>query len=74
MLLSVGINGALGFGMLLTVLFCLGDAEKAVESPTGYPFIEIFVNGTGSISGGTALVSLTHRSCMTLLDTSADFG
>ncbi|MCJ1241844.1 hypothetical protein MMC14_009850 [Varicellaria rhodocarpa] len=52
------LNGALGFGMLLALLFCLGDINDALKTPTGYPFIEIFVQGTGSISGSTAMAAI----------------
>jgi choline transport protein len=41
-LLSVIINGSLGFGMIIAVLFCLGNLQDALTTPTGYPFIEIF--------------------------------
>lgn len=58
MLSSIVLNGLMGFAMLLAVLFCMGDIEAAVFSETGYPFIDIFVYGTGSITGGTALVGL----------------
>ena len=58
MLSSISINGAMGFGMLLAVLFSMGDIEAATESDTGYPIIDIFTFATGSISGGTGLVSL----------------
>lgn len=36
------INGAVGFTMMLTVLFCLGDVDSVLETATGYPFIQIF--------------------------------
>lgn len=53
----MAINGLMGFAILLAALFCMGDPETALFSETGYPFIDIFVYGTGSIAGGTALVS-----------------
>ncbi|KAB8222945.1 hypothetical protein BDV33DRAFT_201084 [Aspergillus novoparasiticus] len=40
--LSVILNGRLGFGMLIAVLFCVGNLEDALNSRTGYPFREIF--------------------------------
>ena len=52
-MLSVLINGSLGFGMLLATLFCLGNIEKTLNSPTGYPFMVIFLQATDSV-GGTA--------------------
>ena len=57
MVTAMIVNGATGFAMLLALLFCLGDIEAAVNSSTGYPFIDILVSGVGSIAGGTALVS-----------------
>ncbi|KAJ5740750.1 amino acid/polyamine transporter I [Penicillium malachiteum] len=57
-LLSVVINGILGFAMLIGVLFCLGDIEQALETKTGYPFIEIFYQGTGSIPGTVGMCSI----------------
>lgn len=39
---SMLINGAVGFTMMLTLLFNLGDVDSVLESATGYPFIQIF--------------------------------
>ena len=33
-------NGALGFVMLVTICFCLGDLDDVLSTPTGYPFIQ----------------------------------
>lgn len=57
-MLSVLINGSLGFGMLLGMLFCLGDIELALKSPTGYPFMSIFLQATGSIVGTAVMCSI----------------
>lgn len=54
---SVIINGFLGLGMLIAVLFCLGNLDNALSTPTGFPFIEIFRQATNSTSGGTVMVS-----------------
>jgi choline transport protein len=43
------------FAMLLAYLFCIGDLESAVASPTGFPFIYVFQNATGSPRAATAL-------------------
>lgn len=50
-MLSVLINGTLGFSMLIAMLFCLGDIEAALVSPTGYPFMAIFLQATHSVAG-----------------------
>jgi len=56
---SIIINGLLGFGMLLAMLYCQGDIAAAAVTPTGYPFIAIFASGVQSIGGATAMVSIT---------------
>lgn len=58
MLVSIVINGAMGFAMAIAVIFCMGDIEAATESATGYPIIDIFTYATGSVAGGTGLVSV----------------
>ncbi|CAG8331278.1 unnamed protein product [Penicillium salamii] len=57
-MLSVLINGSMGFGMLLAMLFCSGDLEKVLESSTGYPFMSIFYQATGSIAGTAVMASI----------------
>lgn len=44
--------------MLIAVLFCLGDIDSALETPTGYPFMEIFLQATESRAGSTAMVAI----------------
>ncbi|MCJ1451253.1 hypothetical protein MMC28_001589 [Mycoblastus sanguinarius] len=56
MIFSVIFNGALGFGMLIAVLFCLGNADDALNTPTGFPFMEILTNAVRSTGGGTGMV------------------
>ena len=58
MVLSIGVNGILGFGMILTVLYYgpTGDAlQAALDSPTGSPFEAIFAYAAGSVAGGIGL-------------------
>lgn len=57
-MLSALINGVLGFSMLIAVLFCMGNIEEALASPTGYPFIEIFAHATGSIAGAAVMSTI----------------
>lgn len=58
LMLSVLVNGCLGFGMLIAVLFCVDNLEDALHSRTGYPFMEIFYEATNSLSGSLAMVSI----------------
>ena len=52
--MSIMVNGALGFGMLIGILFSLGDDLKSLlKSPYGYPFIQIFRVPSSSIDNTT---------------------
>ncbi|KAJ5752125.1 amino acid/polyamine transporter I [Penicillium odoratum] len=55
MLGSLAINGLLGFVFLLTILFCMGDMQAALNTETGYPIIEIFYSITGNKAAATAM-------------------
>lgn len=56
MLASVGINGLLGFSMLVATLFCLGDEEAVMNTPTRFPFIAVFNNAAKSSAGTSVMV------------------
>ena len=56
MLSSIFLNGVLGFGMLVAVLFSAGDIQSALNSPTKYPYIEIFAQAVVSNKGATGMV------------------
>lgn len=47
-----------GFCMLIAILYCMGDIDAALGTPTGFPFIEILTQAVSSIPGGTALSAL----------------
>lgn len=57
MLLSIVLNGMLGFAMLLAYLFCLGDlgGVLASQETLGYPFLFVFQNGTNSTAGAAVM-------------------
>ncbi|PQE27890.1 Amino acid polyamine transporter I protein [Rutstroemia sp. NJR-2017a BBW] len=55
---SVLLNGTLGFGMLLAALFCLGDIEYVLSTPTGYPFMAIFQQAVGSLPGALTMAGI----------------
>ncbi|KAJ5987035.1 hypothetical protein N7451_011400 [Penicillium sp. IBT 35674x] len=52
------LNSLLGFSMMLTVLFCLGDVKSVLDSATGFPFIQIFYNSTNSYAGASVMTAL----------------
>jgi Amino acid permease len=55
---SVFINGLLGFGMLVTVLFCIGSIPNALTPSTGFTFIEVFQESLGTNGFATGLTAL----------------
>ncbi|KAF2004743.1 amino acid transporter [Amniculicola lignicola CBS 123094] len=53
------INSIMGFMMLITFCFCLGDVESVLGTTTGFPHMQVLWNATGSRTGATILSSLT---------------
>ncbi|MCJ1241866.1 hypothetical protein MMC14_009872 [Varicellaria rhodocarpa] len=51
-------QGALGLGLLLAVLFYINDLTTVLKPPSGYAFIEIFLQATGSAAGTATMVSI----------------
>ena len=63
---SVALNITLTFVAIITICFCLGDPTAALESTTGYPFIEMFYNATQSYAGTnvmTAIIIIMFANC-----------
>ncbi|KAK0389058.1 hypothetical protein NLU13_2634 [Sarocladium strictum] len=57
MLGGVGLNGILGFGYTILLLYSTSPLQTLLETPTGFPFMQIFLDVTGS-KAGTILMSL----------------
>lgn len=57
MIWSIIVSGTLCFGMSIAILFCIGDVNAALDTPTGFPIIEIFFNATKSYAATNAMVS-----------------
>jgi choline transport protein len=55
---AIGLNGALGFIMMITFIFTLDDSVALLTTPSGYPFIQVFYNVTGSFTGVSLLTSI----------------
>lgn len=45
------VNGLVGFVMMITLLYNLGDVDKVLATETGYPFIQIFYGKLIQFSG-----------------------
>ncbi|RAL63870.1 hypothetical protein DID88_003513 [Monilinia fructigena] len=58
MISTIILNGILGFALLIALLFCLGDINDALNSPTGFPFIEIFKQATNSNAAATGMTCI----------------
>ncbi|KAI7474376.1 hypothetical protein KC357_g5215 [Hortaea werneckii] len=64
-------NGLMAFVMLIAICYCIGDIEAVLSTPTGYPFIQIFYNITGSLAATNAMTAfiiiLSASSCITIM-------
>lgn len=56
MIASVIIDGALGFGIMLALLFCSGDVQTVLGTQYQYSFLQVFIDATHSNSGTSAMV------------------
>ncbi|KAI0539934.1 putative GABA permease [Xylaria digitata] len=56
-MISIILNGVLGFAMMIAYLFCLGDLDAVLESQLtlGYPFLYVFQIGVGSTPGAAVM-------------------
>ncbi|WEW55541.1 hypothetical protein PRK78_000972 [Emydomyces testavorans] len=57
-MLTLVINGSLGFAMIIAVLFCTADLDAALHTPIGFPFMEIFLQATHSTAGAATMASI----------------
>ncbi|KAK1144230.1 hypothetical protein N8T08_005643 [Aspergillus melleus] len=64
MMAAVGVKAVLGFTMIITICFTLGDLTTILASPTGYPFIQIIQNMTRSYA---ATNTMTFALILTLI-------
>jgi len=55
---AAGLNGSLGFVMVITFCFTLGNVPDIIETPTGYPFIQAFYNATKSNVGTSIMTAI----------------
>jgi choline transport protein len=75
MIATAILNGVLGLVMTITYCFCITDLDKILSTPTGYPFIQVFLDATGSKGGTTAmtliLIVLLEAAGVSLLATAS---
>ena len=74
-MLTVLINGTLGFVMLVTFCFCLGDVQTILSDARVMPFVQTFLIATKSHAGTsvmtTILIMLTTCGCITNVATAS---
>jgi len=58
MIITILLNGTLGFAMLIASLFCIGNIDDVLKTDTGFPFMQIFLNATSSKSGATGMACI----------------
>lgn len=56
MILTVVINGVFAFGFIVALLYCIGDLDTVLASPTGLPIIEVFYLATKSKAATNVLM------------------
>lgn len=52
---SVTVNGIIGIAYCIMLLFSTGPLEKLLATPTGFPFMQIFLDATRSAAGATVM-------------------
>lgn len=57
-MIGIAMNGTLGFGMLLAVLFRMGDLSSVLAENPAFPFMAIFHRAVQSRSGAAVMASL----------------
>ncbi|KAF2994340.1 hypothetical protein E8E14_003458 [Neopestalotiopsis sp. 37M] len=52
---SVVVNGLIGVAYCIVLLFSIGSLEDILASPTGFPFMQIYLDATKSRAGATIM-------------------
>ena len=55
---TILLNGTLGFATVIAFLFCIGNVDDALNSATGYDFIEVFYAATKSHAGASVMTAI----------------
>jgi choline transport protein len=53
---SVALNAVMLLVVGITFIFCLGDLDSVLNTPTGQPMIQVFYNATQSVAGTSIMV------------------
>ncbi|KAJ9142926.1 Amino acid permease [Pleurostoma richardsiae] len=55
---AAAVNGSMGWIMLITFCFTMGSAFDIIDTPTGYPFIQVFFNVTKSHAATSIMTAI----------------
>lgn len=55
---SVGLNAIMLLAVGITFIFCLGDLDSVLSTPTGQPVIQVFYNATQSVAGTSIMITI----------------
>ncbi|KAG9229523.1 amino acid/polyamine transporter I [Amylocarpus encephaloides] len=58
MILAVVLNGIMQTSFMITLMFCIGDVDRVVNTPTLLPIIEIYYQATQSKAATNLLVAM----------------
>lgn len=58
MITTILLNGMLGFAIVITFCFCLGDLTYDLVSTTGYDFIQVFYDATNSNTATSVMTAI----------------
>ncbi|KAM5432817.1 hypothetical protein MferCBS31731_007343 [Microsporum ferrugineum] len=58
MIWTLVINGGAGLAMLITYASCVNDARTLLKTSTGLPFVQVFLDATGSVPAATGMTVL----------------
>lgn len=55
---AVAFNAVLLIVVGITFIFCIGDLDSVLNTPTGQPMIQVFYNATQSVAGTSIMVAV----------------
>jgi len=58
LIISITLNGFLGLGTLIALLYCQGNITENLETATGFPFLGAFLQALRSLPWATAYTSV----------------
>ena len=64
MITAITLNGTMGFGLLVAVLFCMGPVDGILSSEFFFPFVIVFQKATNSTAGAIGMVDFIFCHCL----------